>query len=74
MKLLITGINGFVASHFLEFLSKQNEKIEILGIGRSAKCELINQFPELNFSYKSIELLNKQEVSIIIAESCHLSA
>lgn len=68
MKLLITGINGFVAFHFLEFLSKKDEKIEILGIGRSSESNLDNQFPNLNFSYKSIDLLNKDKVSLVISE------
>ena len=68
MKLLITGINGFVAFHFLELLSIKNEKVDILGIGRSTECNLDNQFPKLNFKYKSIDLLNKDAVSLVISE------
>jgi GDP-4-dehydro-6-deoxy-D-mannose reductase len=68
MKLLITGINGFVAFHFLEFLSLRNEKVEVLGIGRSTECNINSQFLKLNFTYKSIDLLNKEEVSLVISE------
>ena len=36
MKLLITGISGFVAGHFLDYIESTDDEIEILGIGRNA--------------------------------------
>ena len=66
MKLLITGKNGFVAHHYLEHLTSQAEEITVLGIGRSAGCHMEHQFPELNFKYQSIDLLNKNEVASVI--------
>lgn len=64
MRLLITGINGFVAEHFLELLSNRGiYHFEILGIGRSANNELKNKFNDLNINYQSIDLLNKNDVA-----------
>ncbi len=68
MKLLITGINGFVARHFLDFVSKQNQEFEILGIGRSINSFNNNHFQNLNINYKSIDLLNKDDVSEMISK------
>ena len=52
MKLLITGINGFVAEHFLELLSsKEIHDFDILGVGRSNNSNSINNtniFWEIN--------------------------
>ncbi len=63
MKLLITGINGFVAEHFLELLSnKEIYDFEILGVGRSNNSEAKNKFNDLNINYQSIDLLNKNDV------------
>jgi len=64
MKLLITGINGFVAEHFLELLSNREiYDFEILGVGRSNNSESKNKFNDLNINYQSIDLLNKNEVA-----------
>ena len=66
MKLLITGINGFVAKHFLDFLTTQNDGFTILGLGKSTDPFDIKKYPELNLTYLSIDLLHKNEVGIII--------
>ena len=64
MKLLITGINGFVAEHFLELLSSKGiDNFDILGVGRSSNSASINKFSDLNINYQSIDLLNKNEVA-----------
>ncbi len=67
MKLLITGINGFVAQHFLSFLNEQKESTyTILGLGRTVACFDINKFNSLNISYIQVDLLNKEKVGDII--------
>ena len=66
MKLLITGINGFVANHFLDYLSTQNDEFTILGLGKSTDPFDIKKYPKLNLTYLSIDLLHKTEVGKII--------
>ena len=66
MKLLITGINGFVAQHFLQFLSENDPGFTILGIGKSPNPFLIKKYPNLNLTYLSSDLLHKNEVGNII--------
>ena len=51
MKLLITGINGFVAKHFLDFLTTQNDGFTILGLGKSTDPFDIKKYPELNLTF-----------------------
>ncbi len=35
MKYLITGCNGFVAGHYLEFLATSGKSPKVLGVGRN---------------------------------------
>lgn len=66
MKLLITGVNGFVAKHFLEFLSLHDNSFEITGIGRAR--DLAFKVPQgINFNYESADLLDKEKVGQIIS-------
>lgn len=65
MKLLITGINGFVAQHFLTYLTTQKNEFEILGIGRSGTFNT-NKFRPLAITYTQADLLNKEHVGEII--------
>lgn len=66
MKLLITGINGFVAQHFLQFLSETDNSFTILGVGKSPNPFHVKKFANLNLTYLSIDLLHKNEVGAII--------
>lgn len=67
MRLLITGINGFVAEHFLSLLSDLKiYDFEILGLGRSSHSAILPHFSSLNIRYQCIDLLNKDAVGEII--------
>jgi GDP-4-dehydro-6-deoxy-D-mannose reductase len=66
MKILITGINGFVAQHFLRFLSTQEENFTILGIGRSEPSFNMQQFATLKVDYARVDLLNREHVGEIL--------
>ena len=66
MKLLITGINGFVAQHFLTFLSTRENEFTILGLGRSEDIFDKQKYPHLNIEYKKIDLLNREYVGEIL--------
>lgn len=68
MKLLITGINGFVAGHFLEMLQEHDRRFKILGVGRNLDPELINRFPSLNLDCKAMDLIDKDAVARLIHE------
>ncbi|MBU3714010.1 MAG: NAD-dependent epimerase/dehydratase family protein [Ferruginibacter sp.] len=66
MKLLITGINGFVAQHFLRFLTLNDKSFTILGISRSKQMIDPDSFPELNLTIQQADLLDKSKVGEII--------
>jgi GDP-4-dehydro-6-deoxy-D-mannose reductase len=66
MKILITGINGFVAQHFLAFLTTQEENFTVLGIGRSEPSFDIKQFASLNITYVKVDLLNREDVGEVL--------
>ena len=48
MKILITGISGFVARHFVEYLSSMNEPVFVAGIHHSNSPSFeADQFPHI---------------------------
>jgi GDP-mannose 4,6-dehydratase len=53
MKILVTGINGFVGSHLVEFLQKLDNNIEIFGI-----CRWRSNRENLYLTLKNITLLD----------------
>ena len=67
MKLLVTGVNGFVAKHFLNFLAANDPGFEITGLGRAASPSF--HIPAgLNFKYIAGDLLEKEKVGKILTE------
>jgi GDP-4-dehydro-6-deoxy-D-mannose reductase len=66
MKILISGINGFVAQHFLSFLATQDEDFTILGIGRSEPSFNMQQFAPLKVEFAKVDLLNREHVGEIL--------
>ncbi len=67
MKLLVTGVNGFVAKHFLDFLSIHDRSFKVTGVGRSA-IPAYTIPGNLDFEYLSADLLDKDRVGNIISE------
>jgi len=64
--MIITGINGFVAQHFLAFLTTQKESFSILGLGRSEPTFDKTKFAPLNIEYIKVDLLNREHVGEIL--------
>jgi len=54
-KYFITGISGFVASHFLEHLNDLDEKYEVLGLDLNIIQE-VNEFYFQNIMFNFIEI------------------
>lgn len=68
MKLLITGITGFVSSHFLDYLNTVEPGSEVMGIARSLDEFDKSRYPNLKITIKLIDLLNKDAVGIILSD------
>lgn len=66
MKIIVTGINGFVAQHFLQFLITQQQSFTILGLGRSDAYFDKEKFAPLNIEYIKVDLLNREHVGEIL--------
>lgn len=66
MKIIVTGINGFVAQHFLQFLITQQQSFTILGLGRSDSYFDKEKFAPLNIEYIKVDLLNREHVGEIL--------
>lgn len=64
MKLIITGIGGFVAYHFIEYLKSIQSNLEILGLDIADNIEINYS----KFNYKKIDLRNYNEVFEILSE------
>lgn len=66
MKIIVTGINGFVAQHFLQFLITQKQNFTILGLGRSDVYFDKEKFAPLDIEYIKVDLLNREHVGEIL--------
>ena len=62
MKVLITGFTGFVSTHFLTLLHAIDPGSEVLGIDKHSPAFDIASYPNLNITFKNIDLLNKKDV------------
>lgn len=68
MKILITGITGFVSSHFLDYLNIVEPGSEVMGIARDMDEFDKSRYPNLKITIKLIDLLNKDAVGIILSD------
>lgn len=68
MRLLITGINGFVAQHFLELLTMQRTKCSIVGIGRGSQAFDMHGLNSLDITYVQGDLLDKEQVRKLLSD------
>jgi GDP-4-dehydro-6-deoxy-D-mannose reductase len=67
MKILITGIAGFAAKHFLHYLNEQEPGSEVMGIYNETYPEFkLEDFKGLTVSLSKINLLHKEEIADII--------
>ena len=63
MKILITGVTGFVAAHFLDYLNITEPGSEVLGIARHADGFDATFYPNLTITLQEIDLLDKDAVA-----------
>lgn len=63
-KYLITGIAGFVGTHFLSLLDQKNSSIEVVGV--DVIDELKPKTNNIDFKYICLDLSNKDKLSTII--------
>jgi GDP-4-dehydro-6-deoxy-D-mannose reductase len=68
MKILITGITGFVSAHFLDYLNVVEPGAAVMGVARNIDEFDTNRYPNLKITIKLIDLLNKDAVGIIISD------
>lgn len=68
MKILITGISGFVARHFVEYLSTLSEPVEIIGLyNRNYPAFSEDEYPHVKCKFIQQNLLDKQGAKKIIS-------
>ncbi|MEO6667844.1 MAG: GDP-mannose 4,6-dehydratase [Ferruginibacter sp.] len=69
MRILITGISGFVARHFVEYLSSLPQHFIIAGIYNRHIPEFSEtQFPNLNCRFHKMDLLDNGKLKELVAE------
>lgn len=68
MRILITGITGFVSSHFLDYLNVTEPGSDVMGIARDIEEFDKSRYPNLKINIKIIDLLNKDAVGIILSD------
>ena len=69
MRILITGISGFVARHFMELLETVNEDITVLGIYNNHLPDFSDEdFTNIKCQLVKINLMDKLRLKEIISE------
>lgn len=64
-KILITGVGGFVAKHFLDYLENNHIRTQVLGIDIQQES-IFTDYKYIDFSYISINLLQRNEIEKIL--------
>ena len=62
MKILVTGVTGFVGLHFLDYLNIKEPGSSVLGIARHTAGFDTAKYPHLNIVLKEIDLLDREAV------------
>lgn len=69
MKILITGISGFVARHFVEYLSTTGESHDVAGVYFRHKPNFNEfQFPNVDCSFHRLDLREKDVLTKLLAD------
>ena len=68
MRILITGINGFVGGYFLNYLSQCDGMFDVLGTGRQSECNHHTSSKNIQFRYACLDLQQKEEVANLIKD------
>jgi GDP-4-dehydro-6-deoxy-D-mannose reductase len=68
-KLLITGVSGFVARHFLEYLSERKIPLSVLGLSTSVPQYDYSQYYEgMTVKFAKLDLLNMDALRYVLAD------
>ena len=68
MKILITGISGFVARHFVEHLSTLKQPFQVLGLyNRHLPTFSEDEYLQVSCKFKQVNLTDKQRIKAIIS-------
>ncbi len=69
MKIAITGVSGFVAGHFIEYLYNNNIESEVLGIDLSTPLIDFGKYADrIKFHFFSINLMDKTALYNVISD------
>ncbi len=69
MRILITGISGFVARHFIQMLSTMNEEFKVAGIyHRNLPQFTEDQFPNVHCSFHKLDLLDHEKLQELLLD------
>lgn len=66
MRILVTGFSGFVSSHFLELLNREEPGSTVLGIDKNISSIDPAHYPNLDLQVQNIDLLDKKMVNDIL--------
>lgn len=67
-RIIITGISGFVASHFLDYLYNNRIDCDVLGLSRSTpKCDFNRYSDRFKVNFKVLDLMDKDSLFVVIA-------
>ncbi len=68
MKILITGISGFVARHYVEYLSSLQQPCSVLGLyNRHLPTFSEDEYLHVSCTFKQVNLTDKQRVKNVIS-------
>lgn len=66
-KILITGISGFVAGHFLDYLYDNNIQVDIMGLSRRTPAIDVTRYSDrLHIRCKILDLMDKETLKTAI--------
>ncbi len=66
-KYLITGYNGFVSKHFLEFLESLHEAVVVLGVDVNPSS-FLPDYTYVHCNFIQLDLLNKEAISTMLKD------
>lgn len=65
-RFLITGFSGFVSKHFLDYLERQQQAVEVLGLDLFDPSFDLSGYKHLACTFSKADLLDKEQVEAII--------
>lgn len=64
-KILITGLSGFVAKHFLDYLENNHIRTQVLGIDIQP-ISIVTDFKYIDFNYACVDLLQEEDIERVL--------